>query len=45
MHIKARHGNIKEEENDVKWLQGFDMVLSALDNLGGCDALSSEDHS
>ncbi len=32
--IKARHGNIKEEENDVMWMKGFDMVLSALDNLG-----------
>ncbi|KAJ9107650.1 hypothetical protein QFC21_001110 [Naganishia friedmannii] len=34
VNINARHGNIKEEENDVRWMQGFDLVLSALDNLG-----------
>jgi ubiquitin-like 1-activating enzyme E1 B len=34
VNIHARHGNIKEEENDVQWMQGFDLVLSALDNLG-----------
>ncbi|KAJ9093229.1 hypothetical protein QFC19_008435 [Naganishia cerealis] len=33
VHINARHGNIKEQENDVQWMQGFDLVLSALDNL------------
>lgn len=32
--IRARHGNIKESENDVEWMKGFDLVLSALDNLG-----------
>jgi ubiquitin-like 1-activating enzyme E1 B len=32
--IRARHGNIKEQENDVEWMKGFDLVLSALDNLG-----------
>lgn len=32
--IHARHGNIKEQENDVEWMKGFDLVLSALDNLG-----------
>jgi ubiquitin-like 1-activating enzyme E1 B len=32
--IRARHGNIKESENDVDWMKGFDLVLSALDNLG-----------
>ncbi|KAJ9093110.1 hypothetical protein QFC20_007218 [Naganishia adeliensis] len=31
--IHARHGNIKEQENDVEWMKGFDLVLSALDNL------------
>jgi ubiquitin-like 1-activating enzyme E1 B len=37
VNIKARHGNIKEPENDVEWMQGFDLVLSALDNMGTCD--------
>lgn len=32
--IKPRHGNIKESGNDVDWMKGFDLVLSALDNLG-----------
>lgn len=34
VNIKARHGNIKEKENDVEWMKGFDLVMSALDNLG-----------
>lgn len=37
VNIKARHGNIKEPENDVEWMKGFDLVMSALDNMGTCD--------
>lgn len=37
VNIKARHGNIKEPENDVEWMKGFDLVMSALDNMGECD--------
>lgn len=33
VHIHARHGNIKESENDINWMKSFDIVLSALDNL------------
>lgn len=33
VNIKARHGNIKEPENDVEWMKGFDLVMSALDNM------------
>jgi ubiquitin-like 1-activating enzyme E1 B len=34
VNIKARHGNVKEQENDVDWMRGFDLVMSALDNMG-----------
>lgn len=33
IHIHARHGNIKEPENDVEWIGQFDLVMGALDNL------------
>lgn len=33
VNIRARHGNIKEPENDIEWMQGFDLVMSALDNM------------
>lgn len=29
------HGNIKEPQYDIPWFQTFDIVLNALDNLGG----------
>ncbi|BEJ16239.1 hypothetical protein CspHIS471_0508440 [Cutaneotrichosporon sp. HIS471] len=31
--IHARHGNIKEPENDVEWIKQFGVVMSALDNM------------
>ncbi|KAJ4480099.1 hypothetical protein J3R30DRAFT_3669821 [Lentinula aciculospora] len=31
--IKPIFGNIKEEEYDLEWFKGFDLVLNALDNL------------
>lgn len=33
-HIHPIHANIKEPQFDVRWFQGFDIVLNALDNLG-----------
>jgi len=35
-HVKitAIHGNIKEQQYDVAWFEGFDLVMNALDNLG-----------
>jgi molybdopterin/thiamine biosynthesis adenylyltransferase len=42
VNIKARHGNIKEPENDIEWMQRFDLVMSALDNMGqSCEILLS----
>lgn len=32
--INAIHGNIKEQQYDVDWFKGFDLVMNALDNLG-----------
>lgn len=32
--INAIHGNIKEQQYDVDWFGGFDLVMNALDNLG-----------
>ncbi|KAG5221458.1 E1 ubiquitin-activating protein [Salix suchowensis] len=34
VHIHPIHANIKEPQFDVRWFQGFDIVLNALDNLG-----------
>ncbi|KAJ8688957.1 E1 ubiquitin-activating protein uba2 [Pleurotus ostreatus] len=33
VHIHPIHANIKEPQFDVRWFQGFDIVLNALDNL------------
>ncbi|KAG7095068.1 hypothetical protein E1B28_005858 [Marasmius oreades] len=33
IRIKPLHANIKEPQFDVRWFQGFDIVLNALDNL------------
>ncbi|KAL7425104.1 E1 ubiquitin-activating protein uba2 [Cryptotrichosporon argae] len=30
--IHARHGNVKDVENDLEWIKGFGLVMSALDN-------------
>nr|ODO03733.1 ubiquitin-like 1-activating enzyme E1 B [Cryptococcus depauperatus CBS 7855] len=31
--INARHGNVKESVNDLEWIKGFELVMSALDNM------------
>lgn len=36
------HGNIKEPQFDIAWFEGFDIVLNALDNLGGCRVIAIE---
>ncbi|RSH95232.1 E1 ubiquitin-activating protein uba2 [Saitozyma podzolica] len=35
INIHARHGNVKEKENDLEWIKGFGLVMNALDNMGG----------
>ena len=37
INIHARHGNVKESENDVEWISKFGLVMNALDNRGGLD--------
>lgn len=34
IRIHARHGNIKESQNDLEWIKGFGLVMNALDNRG-----------
>jgi molybdopterin/thiamine biosynthesis adenylyltransferase len=34
INIHARHGNVKEKENDLEWIKGFGLVMNALDNMG-----------
>ncbi|EIW66085.1 hypothetical protein TREMEDRAFT_45923 [Tremella mesenterica DSM 1558] len=31
--IHARHGNVKEGQNDLEWIQSFGLVMNALDNM------------
>ncbi|TYJ54852.1 hypothetical protein B9479_004443 [Cryptococcus floricola] len=31
--INARHGNVKDSENDLEWIAGFGLVMNALDNM------------
>lgn len=33
--IHARHGNVKDSQNDIEWIKGFGLVMNALDNMGG----------
>ncbi|KLT45229.1 putative ubiquitin activating enzyme E1 [Cutaneotrichosporon oleaginosum] len=33
IEIHARHGNVKEPENDIEWIKQFGVVMSALDNM------------
>ena len=35
IHIHARHGNVKDGQNDLEWIKGFGLVMNALDNMGG----------
>lgn len=32
--INARHGNVKDSENDIAWISKFGFVMNALDNAG-----------
>lgn len=34
IEIHARHGNVKDKDNDIMWIKGFGLVLNALDNMG-----------
>lgn len=34
IRIHARHGNVKEAENDIEWIGRFGLVMNALDNIG-----------
>jgi molybdopterin/thiamine biosynthesis adenylyltransferase len=34
VRITPIHDNIKEPQYDIPWVQQFDIVLNALDNLG-----------
>ncbi|WVQ81104.1 hypothetical protein IAT38_003226 [Cryptococcus sp. DSM 104549] len=33
IEIHARHGNVKDSVNDLEWIKGFGLVMSALDNM------------
>ncbi|WWD21375.1 hypothetical protein CI109_105860 [Kwoniella shandongensis] len=33
IEIHARHGNVKDKENDLEWIKGFGLVMNALDNM------------
>ena len=39
--IHARHGNVKEGQNDLEWIKGFGLVMNALDNMGGWELCSA----
>ena len=34
IRIHARHGNVKDAQNDIEWIKSFGLVLNALDNRG-----------